>query len=220
MEEHTFAINPQERASRLPFTKHTASEEPLASSSVVKVVSDVVIRRWIWGKYPFSEALSRLIPCKHVKGGTARTTRWIANNLCRLRRLPIAGPLASFLFRLINVYAFKFSIRVAIMLGVPFMMMWVSFRISAAAIRASSWVNLSNRLRASSKSFFPTSFFRYFSEHRLADNYISLRATHSLDPAPSPLLRSRRCSALRPLSSRLYRSLRPLVALRCKTQGA
>jgi hypothetical protein len=50
----------------------------------------------------------------------------------------------------------------------PFTTMCVSFRISAAAIRASSWVNLSNRFRASSISFFPTSFFRNFPEHRLA----------------------------------------------------
>ena len=71
-------------------------------------------------------------------------------------------------------------------LGVPFNMMCESLRFSAAAIRASSCVNLSNRLRASSISFFPISFFRYFSEYRLADNYISSRATHSLDSASSP----------------------------------
>jgi len=41
----------------------------------------------------------------------------------------------------------------------------VSFRISAAAVRASSCINLSNRS-------FPTSF-RYFSENRLGDNYIA-----------------------------------------------
>ena len=43
MEEHTFAIDPQERASRLPFTKHTALEEPLGSIPVVKITGDVVI---------------------------------------------------------------------------------------------------------------------------------------------------------------------------------
>ena len=43
LEEHTFAIDPQERASRLPFTKHTALEEPLRSFPVVKIAGDVVI---------------------------------------------------------------------------------------------------------------------------------------------------------------------------------
>ena len=43
LEEHTFAIDPQERASRLPFAKHTALEEPLGSFPVVKIASDVVI---------------------------------------------------------------------------------------------------------------------------------------------------------------------------------
>ena len=59
-------------------------------------------------------------------------------------------------------------------------MMWVSFRISAAAIRASSSVNLSNRFSASSISFFPISFFRYFSEHKLATiEYCCERRTRS-----------------------------------------
>jgi hypothetical protein len=118
-------------------------------------------------------------------------------------------------------------LRVANMPGLPFMtvvtllsIMCVSFRISAAAIRASSCVNLSNRLSASSISFFPMSFFRYFSEHRLADNYISPRATHLLDLASSLSLQSRRCPEPRPLSSRLCRSLRLLAAPSYKTRGA
>jgi hypothetical protein len=43
LEEHTFAIDPQERASRYPFAKHTALEEPLGSPPVVKIASNVVI---------------------------------------------------------------------------------------------------------------------------------------------------------------------------------
>ena len=43
LEEHTFAIDPQERASRLPFTKHTALKEPLGSFPVVKIAGDVMI---------------------------------------------------------------------------------------------------------------------------------------------------------------------------------
>ena len=74
LEEHTLAIDPQERASRLPFAKHTALEEPLGSFPVVKIAGDVVICRWIWGKYPFSETLSRLTPCEQVKDSTVRTT--------------------------------------------------------------------------------------------------------------------------------------------------
>ena len=41
--ERTFAIDPQERPSRLPFANHTALEEPLGSSSVVNIGRDVVI---------------------------------------------------------------------------------------------------------------------------------------------------------------------------------
>ena len=43
LEERTFAIDPQERAGRLPFAEHTAFEEPLGSSSVVNIARDVVI---------------------------------------------------------------------------------------------------------------------------------------------------------------------------------
>ena len=43
LEEHTFAIDPQEGAIRLPFTKHTTLEEPLGSFPVVEIASDVVI---------------------------------------------------------------------------------------------------------------------------------------------------------------------------------
>ena len=43
LEEHTFSIDPQERAGRLPFAKHTALEEPLGSFPVVKIAGIVVI---------------------------------------------------------------------------------------------------------------------------------------------------------------------------------
>ena len=42
-EEHTFAIDPQERGPRLPIAKHTALEEPLGSFPVVEIAGDVVI---------------------------------------------------------------------------------------------------------------------------------------------------------------------------------
>ena len=42
-EERTFAIDPQERARRFPFSKHTAFEEPLGTSSVVNIARNVVI---------------------------------------------------------------------------------------------------------------------------------------------------------------------------------
>jgi hypothetical protein len=45
---------------------------------------------------------------------------------------------------------------------------WVRCRICAAAIRASSCVNVSNLFNASSMSFLPTSFLRNFSVYRLA----------------------------------------------------
>ena len=43
LEEHTFAIDPQEGAIRLPFAKHTALEEPLGSFPVVKIAGNVLI---------------------------------------------------------------------------------------------------------------------------------------------------------------------------------
>jgi hypothetical protein len=42
--EHTFAVDPQERASGLPFCKDAALREPLCRPPVVKVARDVVIR--------------------------------------------------------------------------------------------------------------------------------------------------------------------------------
>jgi hypothetical protein len=43
LQEHTFAIDPQEGAGQLPFGKYTALEEPLGSSPMVKITRDVVI---------------------------------------------------------------------------------------------------------------------------------------------------------------------------------
>ena len=42
-EKHTFAVDPQERASGLPFCKNTALKEPLRCSPMVNVACDVVI---------------------------------------------------------------------------------------------------------------------------------------------------------------------------------
>src|SRR6266702_8552287 len=72
----------------------------------------------------------------------------------------------------------------------------VSLRICAAAIRASSCVNLSNLFNASSMSFLPTSFLKYFAGHRLADSHTSVHQhgeTHWLNPASSPSSQLRRC---------------------------
>ncbi len=43
-EEHTFAVDPQERSSRLPFPEYAVSKEPLGCSPVMNVACDVVIR--------------------------------------------------------------------------------------------------------------------------------------------------------------------------------
>ncbi|KAF8479515.1 hypothetical protein DFH94DRAFT_486057 [Russula ochroleuca] len=48
----------------------------------------------------------------------------------------------------------------------------VAFKFCAAAIRASSCVSLSNLFNASSISVLPTSFFPFFSEHRLVNGDI------------------------------------------------
>ena len=105
--------------------------------------------------------------------------------------------------------------------NLPFWTVCVRLSVSAAAIRASSCVNQSNRLRASSISFWPMSFFRYFSDRRLAHiYYVSLRATQSLDSASSLLSQSPRHSALRSMSSRLCRPLPLSEALRYETRAA
>jgi hypothetical protein len=41
--EHTFAIDPQERASGFPLPKNSAPKEPLSRSSVLDTACDVVI---------------------------------------------------------------------------------------------------------------------------------------------------------------------------------
>ena len=43
LEGHTFAMDPQEGADRLPFAKHTALKEPLGSFFVVKIAGNVLI---------------------------------------------------------------------------------------------------------------------------------------------------------------------------------
>ena len=43
-EERTFAVDPQERASGLPFRRDTALREPLGCSPLVNVACDVMIR--------------------------------------------------------------------------------------------------------------------------------------------------------------------------------
>jgi hypothetical protein len=58
LEEHTFAVDPQERARGLPFRKDTALRKPLRRSPMVNVGCNVVIRRWIRWSYPSSKALS------------------------------------------------------------------------------------------------------------------------------------------------------------------
>ena len=91
--------------------------------------------------------------------------------------LPIVG-------RLVDICTFRMRSTINT-LHVPFTtvvtllsMICVSIRISAAAIRASSCVNLSNRFSAPSISFIPTSFFRNFPEGRLA--MISLVESNAL----------------------------------------
>jgi hypothetical protein len=42
-EEHTLAIDPQERASGFPFRKYSAAKEPLSGSIVLDTARDAVI---------------------------------------------------------------------------------------------------------------------------------------------------------------------------------
>jgi hypothetical protein len=101
--------------------------------------------------------------------------------------------------------------RPAKTLDAPFMTMCVSFKISAAAIRASSWVNLSNRFRASSISFFPTSFFRNFSETSLAT--IKYRLEQRTRSSLSHFLRSN-CEDVQHLDHDLHDYVRHCVCWR------
>ena len=42
-EEHTLAIDPQERASGFPFGEHSATKEPLSGSIVLDTACDTVV---------------------------------------------------------------------------------------------------------------------------------------------------------------------------------
>ena len=44
LEEHTFAIDPQERASGFPFREYSAAKEPLSRSIMLDAACDGVIR--------------------------------------------------------------------------------------------------------------------------------------------------------------------------------
>ena len=71
-EGRTFAIDPQECASGLPFCEYTALREPLGRPSMVEVARDVMIRRWIGWSNPFSKALSQLIPYEQIRNTEAQ----------------------------------------------------------------------------------------------------------------------------------------------------
>jgi hypothetical protein len=62
LDEHTFAVDPQERPIRLPSRKDTSPKEPFGCSPMVDVTCNVVICRWIWWSNPSSKALSQLVP--------------------------------------------------------------------------------------------------------------------------------------------------------------
>ena len=78
-EEHTFTVDPQERARRLPFRKCTALREPLRCSSMVNIGCDIVIRGWIWWGDPSSKALSQLVPYKRIRNAKAVAKELITN---------------------------------------------------------------------------------------------------------------------------------------------
>ena len=56
--KHTFAADPQERASGLPFPENTAFKEPFCRSSEMNVARNVVVYCWIWWSDPSPKALS------------------------------------------------------------------------------------------------------------------------------------------------------------------
>ena len=74
-EAHTFAVDPQERASGLPFRKDTALRKPLGRSPMMDVSCNVMIFRWICWCYPSSKALSQLVPCEQVRDARASGER-------------------------------------------------------------------------------------------------------------------------------------------------
>jgi hypothetical protein len=61
---YTFAVDPQESASGLPFRKDTALREPLRRFSMMNVDCNVVICCGIWQSNPCFKVLSQLVPCE------------------------------------------------------------------------------------------------------------------------------------------------------------
>ena len=106
-EVRTFAVDPQEGASRLPFRKDTALKEPFGCSAVVNFACDVVIRRGIWGSNPSSKALLQLGPCGQVNS-TEPVAKGMATNVsCQLRYLKFAEEQTSHPFHLANIRAIR-----------------------------------------------------------------------------------------------------------------
>jgi hypothetical protein len=61
-QERTFSVEPQKRATGLPFDEDTPFEKPLGSLLAMGTTCDVLVDRGIRRREPFAKVLPQLIP--------------------------------------------------------------------------------------------------------------------------------------------------------------
>ena len=171
-------MNPQKRTSGLPLPKGIPSKEPLRCSLETTSGCNVMIRRRVrWGE-PSSKVLSQLAPCEktlesaypiecgywmtNVSGGLRLGNQDRSTLVTDCQQLKtICVPLISTTLTLSSTLCIlSYTLRTLSST------VCIALRPCAAAIRASSCVNLSSRFNASSKSVLPgpAVFLRYLSK--------------------------------------------------------
>jgi hypothetical protein len=143
LEKRTIAIDPQQRAAVLPFSKFSALNEPCCCSIMLSLTRSIMIYRRVGWREPCSKFLLYLVVCGACQRGRPTMVRSRSNErCCSSITLPITCTLS--------------STRPA------------TSKIFATAIRLSSFVSESSRRSASSTLVFPLSFFKNFSAPKSA----------------------------------------------------
>lgn len=151
---------PQERGGGPPFVIHFALKEPRCCSFSMDIARIIVVSRRIWWREPSSKFQSQLLD--YEDNWDLRANRGEVT----YSSLPLLDPsivvwlltqnISRSLVREVTSYSPLISQRNFSSITC------VTFKTSAIAIRASSWVRVSNLFRAASISLLPRSRFRYF----------------------------------------------------------